>query len=71
LGKKLDNADIAVLGLRTRGFDQRQYHDRCGSGDKKEIASAWRQIKAQITKTDSDCDKESSRLLGKLPGTSP
>ncbi len=70
LGKKLDNADIAVLGHAHRVVSTKDNTTIvAGSGDKKEIASRVAQIKAQITKTDSDFDKEKlQERLGKLAG---
>ena len=70
LGKKLDTAELADLGGAHRIVINKDTTTIVGGkGAKNDIDSRVKQIKAQISKTDSDFDKEKlQERLGKLAG---
>ncbi len=70
LGRKLENTEVTALGQARRVVATKDNAIIIGGkGDKNAIEKRISQIKAQITKTDSDYDKEKlQERLGKLSG---
>lgn len=70
LGRKLENADITVLGSCRRVIcDKEKTTIVDGKGSKEEIAKRVKQVKTLYEKADSDFDKEKLReRLAKLSG---
>jgi chaperonin GroEL len=70
LGKKLENVELSELGRAHRVVaDKDKTTIVGGGGEKSDIEERVKQIKSQITKTDSDFDKEKlQERLGKLSG---
>jgi chaperonin GroEL len=70
LGKKLENVELSDLGRAHRVVaDKDKTTIVGGGGEKSDIEERVKQIKSQITKTDSDFDKEKlQERLGKLSG---
>ncbi len=70
LGKKLENVELSELGHAHRVVaDKDKTTIVGGAGVKGDIEERVKQIKSQITKTDSDFDKEKlQERLGKLSG---
>jgi len=70
LGRKIQNADITVLGKAAKVIASKDNTTIVGgNGTKDDIAKRVAQIKNQIEKTDSDYDKDKLKeRLGKLSG---
>ncbi len=70
LGQKLENLDTSVLGSASRvTIDKDNTTIVGGAGSKKDITARCEQIKAQISKSDSEYDKEKlQERLAKLSG---
>ena len=70
LGRKLANADVTALGQARRIIANKDNTTIVGGkGDRPSIENRVAQIKAQITKTESEYDKEKlQERLGKLTG---
>ena len=70
IGKKMENADLSVLGRAKRVISDKDNTTIVGgTGDKKTIDERIHQLKAEVQRTESDFDKEKlQERLGKLAG---